>query len=247
MKILITGSNGFIGKNLIYFLRQLNVHEIMEFNRNDDPDSLIGLIDQSDVIIHLAGEMRPKNRSDLFIANVGLTNRICQILKRYGGEKFIIFASSIQAGQDSLYGLSKRQAENELLALNRSAGTKGVIFRFPHVFGKLSRPNYNSVISTFCHNIARGLPIRIDDPAAIIYPAHIDDVVDNIVYAINNQPSDISIRRVVPEYCISIGQLADILYDFKGTDSVSLAERHLDGLVKALYLTYISYHPTNDD
>jgi UDP-2-acetamido-2,6-beta-L-arabino-hexul-4-ose reductase len=246
MKVLVTGSRGFIGRNLLFQLKQSITCEILEFNRFDDIRVLPELVYQSDVIVHLAGEMRPVDTSDLFVVNVGLTREVCHILSRCGSQKAIILASSIQAEHDNSYGLSKRQAEIEVEDLENKAGTSVIIYRLAHVFGKWCKPNYNSVIATFCHNIARGLPIRIDDPDAMITPVFVDDVVNEFVSVINNFPKGFFIKRVEPEYRISVGDLAEIIYGFKNKVRSRDIEQSEDKLFRALYLTYLSHLPAGD-
>ena len=243
MKVLITGSNGFIGRHLYHRLQDIGDIEILTFNRTDNLDLLTRHVERADAIVHLAGEMRPKNSEDLFAVNVDLTRIICDLLQKYGNEKFIILASSIQAEQDNLYGVSKRKAENLIINLSLDFRTRIAVYRLPHVFGKWNKPNYNSVIATFCHNIARGLPIRVDDPAAIITPVFIDDVVNDFISSLNTRQSGINIRKVSPEYSISVGDLAKVLSSFSKSGDVRVIEESWDGLLRALHTTYISYLP----
>ena len=242
MKVLITGANGFIGKHLNLRLQENGGIEVLTFNRGDSFESLTQLVTKADTIVHLAGEMRPKNSEDLIAVNVDLTRRICEILRTLCNDKFLILASSVQAEQDSLYGVSKLQAEKEVTDLSVEVGTSIAIYRLPHVFGKWCKPNYNSVIATFCHNISRGLPIRIDDPSALITPVFIDDVIDEFFFSIKNRTNGVRIGRVEPEYSISVGELANILYDFSSPVK-SFIDHTASGLIRALYSTYISYVP----
>lgn len=246
LKILITGSQGFIGKNLIIRLKEMGVHDILTYNRTDNPDVLPTLIEQSDAIVHLAGEMRPANDNDLFTANVGLTQKICAIIKNSNKKKMLLLASSIQAAQDNPYGFSKSQAEREVINLSHETGNPVIVYRLPHVFGKWCKPNYNSVIATFCHNIARGIPIKINDPDAIIRPVYIDDVVSEFIKAINNWADGFSWGNVAPEYEITIGELAHQIMGFKKSRDILISDRTGVGLTRALYSSYMSYLASDD-
>jgi UDP-2-acetamido-2,6-beta-L-arabino-hexul-4-ose reductase len=241
LKILITGSRGFIGKNLSVRFNEMGVHDVLTYNRDDNPDVLPSLIEQSDVIVHLAGEMRPIDNSKLFTVNVGLTERICTIIKNTNKKKILILTSSIQADQDNPYGLSKLQAEQAVIKLSNETGNQVVIFRLPHVFGKWCKPNYNSVIATFCYNISRGLPIHISDPNAIIRPVHIDDVVLDLIGSINQLGDGYSLRKVSPEYEVTIGDLANVILGFKKSRVDLVSDKVGIGFIRALYSTYISY------
>lgn len=241
MKILITGSRGFIGKNLTVRLREMGVHDVLTYNRDDNPDILPTLIEQSDAIVHLAGEMRPIDDSELFTANVGLTEKICTIIKNTNNRKMFLLASSIQAEQNNPYGISKWQAEQAVTELSNETGNPVVVYRLPHVFGKWCKPNYNSVIATFCFNISRGIPIKINDPNAIIRPVYIDDVVCEFIGAINNPIVGFSRGKVSPEYEITIGELAHEINGFKSSRDVLISDRTGIGLTRALYSTYMSY------
>lgn len=241
MRILVTGSRGFIGKNLTLRLNEMGVKDILTFNRYDNPDILPFLIEQADAIVHLAGEMRPADSNELFITNAGLTETICDIIGHSKNKKMLLLASSIQAAQDNPYGLSKLQAERAVINLSNEKAMSLVIYRLPHVFGKWCKPNYNSVIATFCYNISRGLPIKINDPHAIIRPVYIDDVVSEFIRAINHLSDGLSMGIVSPEYEITIGALANQILDFKKSRDTLLFDKVGIGLTKALYSTYMSY------
>ncbi len=244
MKILITGSRGFIGKNLCERLNEIGEHLVLTYNRGDDEESLSYLIHQSDVIIHLAGEMRPNDNSELFTANVGLTEKICSIIKKSNIKKIFLLTSSIQADQDNPYGLSKLQAEQAVIKLSNETVNQVIIYRLPHVFGKWCKPNYNSVIATFCYNISRGIPIKINDPDAIIKPVYVDDVVSEFLSAISGPKDGISWRKVSPEYEITIGELANRIEGFKKSINISISDTSGVDLNTALYSTYMSYLET---
>jgi UDP-2-acetamido-2,6-beta-L-arabino-hexul-4-ose reductase len=241
LKILITGSRGFIGKNLYTRLNEMVEHSVITYNRGDDPESLTYLIEQCDAIVHLAGEMRPSDNNELFTANVGLTEKICSIIKNSTNKKILLLASSIQADQDNAYGLSKLQAEQAVVKLSNQTGTQVIIYRLPHVFGRWGKPNYNSVIATFCHNISRGIPIKINDPDAIIKPVYIDDVVSEFLKTISCPKNGISWGKVSPQYEITIGELANRIKGFKKLRGILKSYRSGVDLNSALYLTYMSH------
>lgn len=243
MRVLITGSRGFIGKNLGLRLMEMGGYEILEYNRNNSPALLPHLIEEADSIVHLAGEMRPVDNNDYLTANVDLTKKICAIIKESNTKKMLLLSSSIQAEQDNPYGLSKSLAESEVKTLSQETGSPVVVFRLPHVFGKWCKPNYNSVIATFCYNISRGLPIKINDPDALIRPVYIDDVVSEFIKTINIAAVGFSWRRVQPEYQITVGELAQQIMEFKDSRDSLISARTGVGLTRALYSTYMSYLP----
>lgn len=246
LRVLITGSRGFIGKNLAVHLREMDGQEVLVYNRDDSPDLLPTLIEQSDAIVHLAGEMRPTDDSELFTVNVGLTERICAIIKCLNRKMVVLLASSIQAEQNSLYGLSKFKAEQAVLKFSNETGNPVIVYRLPHVFGKWCKPNYNSVIATFCFNIARGLPIKINDADAVIKPVYIDDVVCEFIRAIENPVGGFSVGNVSPQYEITVGKLAHQIRSFKNSRDVLISDRTGTGITRALYSTYMSYLASDD-
>ncbi len=220
-------------------------HSVITYNRGDDPESLTYLIEQCDAIVHLAGEMRPSDNNELFTANVGLTEKICSIIKNSTNKKILLLASSIQAEQNNPYGLSKSQAEQAVIKLLDQTENQVIIYRLPHVFGRWCKPNYNSVIATFCYNISRGIPIKINDPDAIIKPVYIDNVVSEFLSAISSPKDGISWGKVLPEYVITIGELANRIEGFNKSKSIFISDISGLDLNTALYLTYISYLETD--
>ncbi|MBT4146368.1 MAG: NAD-dependent epimerase/dehydratase family protein, partial [Gammaproteobacteria bacterium] len=176
MRVLVTGAHGFIGKNLVVRLEEWADTEVFLFGRGDGVDNLTTLVDQSDAIVHLAGENRPIDNADFAIVNTDLTRILCEAIRATGRNIPLILASSIQAEQDNPYGQSKRVAEQVVEAFVTETGNHAVIFRLPGVFGKWCKPNYNSVVATFCHNIARNLPVQINDPSAVLPLVYVDDV-----------------------------------------------------------------------
>lgn len=243
IRVLVTGAQGFIGKNLLVRLRELPRFAVTEFLRSDNPATLAGLMMHTDAVVHLAGENRPRDERAFAEVNAGLTITLCDAIKKSGRKIPLIFASSTQAERDNPYGRSKLAAEKTIRDLGEAAGNPATIFRLPGVFGKWCQPNYNSVVATFCHNIARGLPIQIHDPDAVLRLAYIDDVLSAFTAALDQPPSAVVDGFVTPEYNVSLGALAAQIKAFDDCRSSLLAERVGTGLVRALYATYISYLP----
>ena len=245
LRVLVTGAKGFIGKNLVLRLNELPGYEVIEFARGDSVDALPELVRRADAVVHLAGENRPLNVQDFVIVNTQLTQALCDAIRSAGRSVPLILASSAQAEQDNPYGRSKRGAETAVEQLARETGNPAVIYRLPGVFGKWCRPNYNSVVATFCHNIANDLPIQINDATARVRLVYVDDVVNEFLAALNEVRPGVRMGEVRPEYAITLGDLAEQIRAFGNCRTSLLTERVGTGLVRALYATYVSYLPTN--
>lgn len=243
MRVLVTGSNGFIGKNLIVRLRELSDFEITNFDRNDDEESLQEIVKDVDAVIHLAGENRPTDISEFQRVNVGLTKRLCDALAAHGKQVKLIFASSIQVAQQAPYGESKIQAEELIREYSETTGSSVAVFQLPGVFGKWCKPNYNSVVATFCHNIANDIPIQVHDASAKLRLVYIDDVVDEFIRQLYSHENENSSAELRPEYTTTVGGLAEQIESFKEIRNSLLVGRVGSGLERALYATYMSYLP----
>lgn len=243
MKVLITGANGFVGQNLIAHLSERSDVEILRFTREDALASLPGLVAHVDCIFHLAGVNRPQDPAEFHTGNTDLTLALCEAVKASGRRVPVIYTSSIQAALDNPYGRSKHGAEQALLDLAKSHGVPVQVFRLPNVFGKWAKPNYNSAVATFCHNIARGLPIQINDPQARITLVYIDDVIRHFVAVMDGKLADGPLVEVEPQYSVSVGELSERLYSFRDSRQTLITEPVGQGLVRALYSTYLSYLP----
>lgn len=246
MNILITGADGFIGKNLVTRLNELAEFKVSKFVRNDNDSHLTEKLSKAEIVIHLAGENRPEDEKEFQIGNTDLTNQLCKILKDQNRPVRLIMSSSSQAILDNPYGRSKLAAEGIVEEFSRHPGCSAVIFRLPGVFGKWCKPNYNSVVATFCHNVANDLPLTITDPKKIITLVYIDDVIDQIINLLRERKTDGLIRKTItPEYKVSISSLASQIKLFEASRNNLAIERVGTDFTRALYATYISYLPKN--
>ena len=250
MKVLITGANGFVGKNLQLHLAERKDVEFVCFTRANDVVELPALLQHVDFVFHLAGVNRPQNPADFTTGNADLTQALVQAIAAVAeatGRKIpIIYTSSIQAARDNPYGQSKRQAEQALQAVAANHQLPVHIFRLPNVFGKWCKPNYNSAIATFCHNIARDLPIQVNDPAAALTLVYVDDVIERFIQLMDGADGAFDadgFATVAPQYTTTVGELARLIQAFKDSRDTLLTERVGTGLVRALYATYVSYIP----
>ncbi len=250
MKVLITGANGFVGKNLQLRLTERKDVQVVFFTRSDPVAQLQALLEGVDFVFHLAGINRPLDPTEFATGNVDLTQSLCQAVCAVAdatGKKIpILFTSSIQADCSNPYGNSKRSAEDALLAAADSHQMPVHIFRLPNVFGKWCKPNYNSVVATFCHNIVLGLPIQVNDPAAPVQLVYIDDVIERFVQMMdgfNTASGPDGFATVETQYTTTVGELAIQIQAFKDSRASLITERVGTGLVRALYSTYVSYLP----
>lgn len=241
MRVLVTGAQGFIGRNLVTRLTESGTHVVHEFNRADSLERLAELIDRSDAVVHLAGANRPVDASEFERTNVGLTQDLVDVLAAAGRTMPLVVASSIRALDDTPYGRSKRRGEQVVQAYAARSQHPVAILRLPNVFGKWCRPNYNSAVATFCHNIAHGLPIRVDNPDAMVRLVHVDDVVDAVIQALQATASRVTWPEVGPITEISVGDLAAQIEGFRASRQNLVIDAVGTGFTRALYSTYVSY------
>jgi UDP-2-acetamido-2,6-beta-L-arabino-hexul-4-ose reductase len=204
---------------------------------------LPALVSRADAVVHLAGENRPKDPGDFDVGNARLTEAVCAAIRQSGRRIPLLLASSTQAAQDNPYGRSKLAAEAAVRRLAADGGSPAVIYRLPGVFGKWCKPAYNSVVATFCHNLARDLPIQVNDPAAMLRLVYVDDVVTEFLRALSSTWDGVQDGSVAPEYAVTLGELATQLRAFGDCRTSLVSERVGTGLTRALYATYVSYLP----
>jgi len=245
--VLVTGSKGFIGKNLIISLSRMADINVWGYDI-DSPTAVMeeGLA-KADAVYHLAGVNRPDHVDEFEKGNTELTQLVCRILRNRHKKPILVLSSSNQAAQDNPYGISKRNSEKTVLEFGNETGAAVYVFRLPGVFGKWCRPNYNSVVATFCHNIARDLPISISDPTRGIELIYIDDVVNGFTGILHGHPpaTEGGFSRVAPTYRITLGALAETLQGFRESRNNLLLPDMDDRFIRCLYATYLSYLPTD--
>jgi UDP-2-acetamido-2,6-beta-L-arabino-hexul-4-ose reductase len=250
MKVLITGANGFIGSNLHLHLVERKNIELRRFTRECGIGLLSEMVRDVDIIFHLAGVNRPTNKDELKIGNVDLTAHLCNEIisetERTGKRPKLIYASSIQASVDNDYGISKRYAEQALIEFSAKTGAPVYIYRLPNVFGKWAKPNYNSVVATFCHNISRELPIRVDDSDALIDLLYIEDLIKNFLDLLDGFEARVSLDGFVivePIHKVKVSDIAKCIQAFKDSRVDLQIDCVGNGFMRALYSTYVSYLP----
>ncbi|MBE6827716.1 MAG: SDR family oxidoreductase [Ruminococcaceae bacterium] len=256
MKILVTGANGFVGKNLISTLETIRDGKNRSTDLPTDLEILpydIGTPDElfeqycreCDFVYNLVGVHRPKDDSEFMTGNYGFVSTLLDTLERVGNSPRIAFSSSVQAELNNPYGESKRAAENAIFDYSERTGAKVYIFRFTNIFGKWSRPNYNSVVATFCYNIANDLPISIRDRNYEMKLVYIDDVVNQMLEVLMDRGIKCGDFYAVPEFHnVTLGELADMIYSFKESRNNRFIPDMTEGsFSKKLYSTYLSYLP----
>ena len=243
-KILVTGANGFVGKNLVAELRNQGYEELYLFNRKNSSEDLDKFTKDCDFVFHLAGVNRPQNESEFMEGNHGLTSQLLQLLEKNENKAPVLITSSIQAEKDNTYGKSKKAGEDELLAYAKQTGAKVFVYRLPNLFGKWSKPNYNTVVATYCYNVARNLDIQVNNPAALLELAYIDDVLEEFLRALEGNPTINENLCVVPvTHKIELGELADCIKSFKESRKSLAVPTMSDVMTKKLYSTYLSFLP----
>jgi UDP-2-acetamido-2,6-beta-L-arabino-hexul-4-ose reductase len=244
MKILVTGANGFIGKNLVFRLQESDDFEFSTLTRDDSDNNWRDQLSEADAVIHLAGENRPSSVEKFKEGNADLTAKLCSILGELEQNIPLIFSSSVQAEYDNYYGRSKLASEVYVEALSENFNNPVVIYRLPGVFGKWCKPNYNSVVATFCNNIANDLPIQINDSSVLLKLVYVDEVVSSFIEILQRDELNGVLRiSIEPEYSITISALAKQIKAFKNCRTSFISEPVEADFIHALYATYISYLP----
>lgn len=245
MKILVTGIDGFIGKNLKIRLEECG-HTVVGFRRGESVDCLQKKVKMADFIFHLAGENRSTNFENFKKNNVELTRSLCIALKNSGKFTPVVFTSSVHAGNSSYYGQTKWQVEQEFINFSKNNPNHLIlIYRLAGVFGKWCKPNYNSVVATFCHNVANGLELTIEEPQKEINLIYIDDVIDDFCNQIFTQGSGVRFIENEKTYKVTLKWLASKIQEFKSLHETTILSNVGDGVSKLLYATYLSYMPTS--
>ncbi|QRN85470.1 capsular polysaccharide biosynthesis protein CapF [Clostridia bacterium] len=247
MKILITGSKGFVGKNLIAELKNKDFTDILEFDLDTDRTLLDEYARECEFVFHLAGVNRPKEEKEFMEGNFGFTSELLDLLKKHNNKAPILITSSIQAKLDNPYGKSKKAGEDLLFDYSKETGATVYVYRLANLFGKWSRPNYNTVVATFCHNIARDIDIQINNPEACLNLCYIDDVLVEFLNVLDGKPTREGNYCIVPEgYQVKLGELADLIKGFRKSRSDLSIPNMNDDLTKKLYSTYLSFLPEDD-
>ena len=245
--ILITGAGGFIGKNLVATLKTAGYTDLMLFERDDTPETLADYAARAGFVFHLAGINRPKNPSEFYAGNAGLTETLLALLDKAGNKAPVLVTSSTQAALDNDYGKSKAQAEQAIFAHGQTTGAPVYVFRLPGVFGKWCRPNYNSMVATFCHNSANELPLSVRDPEYQLPLVYIDDVVASFVAALDGnctREGDYCVVPVVHE--TTLGHLAETIEGFaRNRETLDVPDQTPGSLEQKLYSTWLSYLPAD--
>ena len=244
MNILITGANGFVGKNLVANLKLNSNLNIFEYDINSEPSLLDEYCKNSEFVFHLAGVNRPEKTEDFMAGNFGFTSILLDKLKQFNNKAPVLITSSIQAELDNPYGKSKKAGEDLLLDYSKHNNIKVLVYRLPNLFGKWCKPNYNSVIATFCYNIANSLPITISDRNKILELVYIDDLLDEFNLALQGKEHKENEFCFVPAtFKTSLGEIADLLNNFKESRTKFSIPNMSNTFEKCLYSTYLSYLP----
>lgn len=272
MNILVTGSEGFVGKNLVENLKIMQqrksktyfsfIEEIFEYDIYTSSSLLDVFCSKADFVFHLAGTNRPKTNDEFIKGNYDFSKTLLETLKKYSNRCPIMLSSSIQASlikqyHNSDYGKSKLLGENLFFNYEKETGAKVFVYRFPNLFGKWCRPNYNSVIATFCYNVANNLPIQINDPNTELELLYIDDIIDGMMKLLEGKANRCNYHGITPlpsqygQYCyipntqkVTLGEIVNLLYSFKAQAETLMIPQIKDGsFAKKLYSTFLSYLP----
>ncbi len=248
VKILVTGAGGFIGKNLLRRLHNEGYSDVVAFDLGTPPEVLNSAVKDCDFVFHLAGVNRPKDAAEFMEGNYGFTTELLGKLSEAGNKASVLITSSIQAELDNPYGKSKKAAEDYIFQYGKQSGAKVLVYRLPNVFGKWCRPNYNSAIATFCHNIARGEPIRVNDPNTDMHVVYIDDLLNAFMDALKGKETVENGFCIVPiTHKAKLGYIADLIKSFKESrNNLEVPYTKPGSLETKLYSTYLSYLPESE-
>lgn len=244
MRVLVTGSAGFLGRNLLAHLAFRRDIQILPVKRGFLAVDLDAAAQAADFVMHLAGINRPKENAEFTVGNVELTESLCKALARSGRIVPILFSSSLQANLDCPYGESKLAAERIINNYCATTAAAAYVYRLPNVFGKWCCPNYNSVVATFCYNIARDLPVQVDDATKELSMVYVDDVIQSFVKTMDDRLATPVKCEVQPVYSVNVGELARMIAAFRESRDSLISDKVGTGLARALYATYVSYLPT---
>ncbi len=246
MSVLVTGAKGFIGKNLVAELK--NKHkDVFEYDIDTEPALLDEYCKEAEFVFHLAGVNRPKNQDEFMEGNFGFTSKLLETLKKYKNTCPVMISSSIQAALDNPYGKSKRAGEDLVFKYGKETGAKVFVYRFPNVFGKWCKPNYTSAIATFCYNVAHDLPIAVNDPNVVMNLVYVDDVVEELINALNGEENRVGdFCEVAVTYTVTLGEIVDLIYSFKKSRVDFFIPDMSNQFTKKLYSTYLSYLPEDN-
>jgi len=244
MKILVTGAKGFVGKNLVVTLERIKGMGLYQYDMDTNPALLDTYTKDCDFVFHLAGVNRPQHVEEFMEGNFGFTTELLSSLKNNHNTCPVLITSSIQADLDNPYGQSKKAGEDLMFSYGKETGAKVLVYRFPNVFGKWCRPKYNSAVATFCHNIARDLPVQVNDPSVMMNLIYIDEVVEELIRALKGNETREGDFCVVPiVYSIKLREIMDLIYSFKKSREDKSIPNMADAFTKKLYATYLSYLP----
>jgi len=242
MRLLITGSNGFVGKNLVCELRNKGYDDLYLYDLDTDPSLLDIYTKDCDFVFHLAGVNRPKELGEFMEGNFGFTDTLLASLKKNDNACPVLITSSIQAALDNPYGKSKKAGEDLLFEYAKETGSTVHVFRLPNVFGKWCRPNYNSAVATFCYNIARDLPITVNDPEVVMNLVYIDDVIRAFLSALKGDViKEEGFCKVHTVHTVKLGMIVELLEKFKESRKALSLPDMSNSFEKVLYSTYLSY------
>lgn len=244
MQILITGANGFVGKNLVAELENRGYKNLYLYDRENTKADLEEWTNDCEFVFHLAGVNRPEKEKEFMEGNADLTSQLIELLEKNNNKAPIMISSSIQAEKDNPYGKSKKAGEDYLIEYSQRNNIPVYIYRFANLYGKWSRPNYNTVVATFCHNIARNIPIQVNDPSVEITFQYIDDVVNELINCLEGNPTKLGQFYDVPEKDTrTLGEVAELIQSFKESRQNLEVPNMSDSFTKKLYSTYLSFLP----